>query len=92
MKSHFCLTFYEAVIRQATRELIAHVLAHIPQIERLQVAVPPRMEEYQDRHYLAVGHPAGTVAVALPVCRNHTFFQLRLKIFTEVVENTENFY
>lgn len=73
-------------------KLPAHVVAYIAEVERLQVAVPHGMEEYQDGHHLAVGHEAWTVATALAEGVQRVSFQFGDKIFAELVENAENFY
>ena len=48
MESYLGLTFYEAVVRQAVWKLLAHVVAYITEIERLEVALAHGMEEYEN--------------------------------------------
>ena len=56
MEPYLGLTFYEAVVRQAVWKLLAHVVAHVTEVERLEVALAHGMEEYENGHHLAVGH------------------------------------
>ena len=86
------LTLHEVVIGYGMGEILAHVLADISQVERLQVAEVSGVEKDKNRHDLAVREAAWTVAAALARDVNKMFFQLRSKIFAEFVENTENFY
>ena len=73
-------------------KLLAHVVAYITEIERLEVALAQDMEEYENGHHLAVGHEARAVAAALAAGVQRVFFQFGSKIFAELIENTENFY
>ena len=79
MKSYLCLPLYEPVVREAVVKLHAHVAAYIAEVERLQVAVPHGMEEYQYGHHLAVGHEAWTVETALARGVQRVYFQLGTK-------------
>ncbi len=62
MGSYLGLTFYEAVVRLAVWKLLAHVVAYITEVERLEVSVAQDMEQYENGHNLAVGHEARAVA------------------------------
>ena len=62
MESYLGLAFYEAVVRQAVWKLLAHVVAYITEVERLEVSVAQDMEQYENGHHLAVGHEARAVA------------------------------
>ena len=86
------LTLHEAVIGYGMGEFLAHVLADISQVERLQVTETVGVEQDEDGHDLTVGHPAGTVTMPLARFMKCMFFQLWGEIFAEFVENTENFY
>ena len=92
MEPYLGLTFYEAVVRQAVWKLLAHVVAYVTEVERLEVALAHGMEEYENGHHLAVGHEARAVAAAFAAGVKRVFFQFRSKIFAELIENTENFY
>ena len=92
MESYLGLTFYEAVVRQAVWKLPAHVVAHVTEVERLEVALAHGMEQYENGHHLAVRHEARAVAAAFAAGVKRVFFQFRSKIFAELIENTENFY
>ena len=86
------LTLHEAVIGYGMGEFLAHVLADISQVERLQVTETVGVEQDEDGHDLTVGHLAGTVTMPLARFMKCMFFQLWGEIFAEFVENTENFY
>lgn len=92
MGSYLGLTFYEAVVRQAVWKLLAHVVAYITEVERLEVSVAQDMEQYENGHHLAVGHEALAVAATFAADVQRVFFQFGSKIFAEFIENTENFY
>ena len=92
VEGHLCLPLNETVVRDRMRKFLLHVLADIAEVEGLQVAEVPGVEQYQYRHHLAVGETAWTVAAALAGAVYQMFFQFRSKIFAEFVENTENFY
>ena len=47
------------------RKFLLHVLADIAEVEGLQVAEVPSVEQNQYRHHLAVGKAAWTVATPL---------------------------
>ena len=85
------LSLHEAVVRQHRGKFGPHVLAHMHQVERLQVAETLHVEQHPDSHYLAVGHQAWAIAVAFAV-RKDVFFELRGKKFAKFVHNTENFH
>ena len=92
MKSDLGLSFDEAVVGQAAWKLLAHVVAYVAEIERLEVTMAHGMEEYEDGHHLAVRHAARTVAAAFATGVQRVFFQFGSEIFAEFVKNTENFY
>lgn len=79
MEPYLGLTFYEAVVRQAVWKLLAHVVAYITEIERLEVALAHGMEEYENGHHLAVGHEARAVAAALAAGVQRVFFSSGVK-------------
>ena len=83
VKPHLSLTLHEAVVWNGMREVLPHVLADIAKVEWFQVAEMVRMEQQQYGHYLAVGHAARTVAMALARDLWSVFFQLWSKIFAE---------
>ena len=65
MKGHLCLPLHETVVGYRVGKFLLHVLADIAEVEGLQVAKMPGVEQYQYRHHLAVGETAWTVAAAL---------------------------
>ena len=75
MEPYLGLTFYEAVVRQAVWKLLAHMVAHVTEVERLKVSVSHGMEEYEDGHHLAVGHTARAVAATFAGGVQRMFFQ-----------------
>lgn len=92
MEPYLGLTFYEAVVRQAVWKLLAHVVAHVTEVERLEVALAHGMEQYENGHHLAVGHKTWAVAATFIGGIQRVFFQFGSKIFAKLIENTENFY
>ena len=92
VKGHLRLALHEAVVRNGMGKFLTHVLAHVSQIERLQVTETLRVEQHQYRHHLAVRQAAGTVAMPLAGDFQLMFFQLGSKKIAEFVENAENFY
>ena len=64
MEPDLSLTFHKAVVGYSMGKLPPHMLADIAQIEGLQVTEVTGVEQNQYGHDLAVGHEAGTVAVA----------------------------
>ena len=92
MKADLGLPFDEAVVRQKFWEFIAHMLAHVAEIERLEVSVPHGMKQHKDGHHLAVGHEARTVPATLAAGVQRMFLQFGRQIFTELVQYAENFY
>ena len=92
MKPRLRLPLHKVVVGQTVGKLPAHVVAYIAEMERLQGAVSHCMKEHKDSHNLAVGHEAWTVTTAFAGGVQRVFFQVRDKIFAELIENTENFY
>ena len=92
MESHLGLAFYETVVRQAVWKLLAHVVAYITEIERLEVALAQDMEQYENGHHLAVGHEAWAVAATFAADVQRVFFQFGSKIFAELIKNTQNLW
>ena len=74
MGSYRGLTFYEAVVRLAVWKLLAHVVAYITEVERLEVSVAQDMEQYENGHHLAVGHEARAVAATFAADVQRVFF------------------
>ena len=56
MEGNLRLALHETVVGDGVRELLAHVLAYVTQIKRLEVTEMTCVEQHEYGHDLAVGH------------------------------------
>lgn len=92
MKPDRSLPLDEAVVGQAVGKFLAHMVAYVAEVERLEITVLHCMVEDEDGHNFAVGHAAWPVAAAFIAGVQRVFFQFGSEILAEFIENTENFY
>ena len=92
MKSDLLQPLDKAVVGQAVGKLLAHMMAYVAQIERLEVAVATGMEEYERVITSLSDMRHGRLRRRLPELSKVCFFQFKSKIFAELIENTEDFY
>jgi hypothetical protein len=82
----------KAVVGQAVGKFLAHMVAYVAEVERLEITVLHCMVEDKDGHNFAVRHAAWPVATAFITGVQRVFLQFRGEILAEFIENTENFY
>ena len=82
----------KAVVGQAVGKFLAHMVAYVAEVERLEITVLHCMVEDKDGHNFAVRHAAWPVAAAFIAGVQRVFLQFGGEILAEFIENTENFY
>ena len=73
------LSFNKTAVRQSVWEILAHVVADVAEVKRLEVAMSHEVEEHEYSHHLAVRHLARAVAVSLVRAFGHALFSTGLR-------------
>lgn len=79
MKPDRSLPLDEAVVGQAVGKFLAHMVAYVAEVERLEITVLHCMVEDEDGHNFAVGHAAWPVAAAFIAGVQRVFFNSGVK-------------